>query len=270
MNENLQQLTTNVLRRGVGILIQPSQTLKDVAQEPGGLKELFFPYGITMVLIPAVMTLFTGLSTPLASAKMSAYLFFVPLVLTLVMGLVMIGLAPLFGAKKSYVLSCRVLIYATTPNCAASVLGIFPLFGPLLFVAAILWTMILLYQGIGIVLEVKGVKQLLFLLSMVLVYGLMAAVPIKIMMSIRSKSVESPTNSSSIVQTSDQPEIDYNLLKTRPVSVKVNEAIDEMIKEAVSDGSTKPEDIKAVRYSMLISLTPDQIREIEAGHWSNK
>src|SRR3977135_1057996 len=119
----------NTIQRFKDILLSPTATWKEVAQEPGGLKEAFIPYGVAMVLIPAAMTLLRGLATPLQSAELSAYMLVSGLVMTIVIGLLMTGLAPVFSARKSYVLSCRVLIYAGTPYCAAAMLGIIPVFG---------------------------------------------------------------------------------------------------------------------------------------------
>ena len=66
------------------------------------------------------------------------------------------------------------------------ILGILPVLGHVLGLLAIPWAVVLLYMGIGAVLETHGAKQLLFLIAIFVVYLAVAAVPMSLLMKLRA------------------------------------------------------------------------------------
>lgn len=162
--------------RAKDILTQPTQTFQTIASEPGGFKEAFFPYAMVMALGAPLTTIvmtsaidalsFLRARPSFLGTAMSAVNIYAFTLAMIVLGAAIVWmLAPLFKAERSWVLSCRLLVYAYTPAFVAAFLGIIPIMGAMLGAVSIFWVLVLLYIGIGELLGVRGSRQVLYLLS---------------------------------------------------------------------------------------------------------
>src|SRR5688572_26182256 len=101
MNEVAQQTDNRMVQRFLGILLRPNATWHAIAREPAGLKGTFIPYGAAMAFIPAVLTFLQRWDAPLQSGQMALVMLLSGLITPFVIGVVMVGLAAVFGARKS-------------------------------------------------------------------------------------------------------------------------------------------------------------------------
>jgi hypothetical protein len=164
--------TSGVFQRAIGILTQPEETWKKIAKEEGGLLEAFVPYTFLTELVPSLIGSVMGLGYSSLLVGLYGYgagvgtltgsLFHVAqsyassVIGILVVGKVMEIVAPQFGARQSWVLSCRVLIYAATPAALCSALWFLPFVNILAGWGGSLWSLVLFFQGYRILLKEKS------------------------------------------------------------------------------------------------------------------
>jgi len=161
-----------VIARAKELLTHSEEAWKRIAQEKGGVREAFVPYGVCMALLGAAagimrgflwssLTSFAPYGMGMAAGAIGTAHIVTGAIVSFVGTLVFFALAgklleliaPSLGAKTDWAASCRVVIYASTPACAASLIGVIPFVGHLFGMAGDLWSLILLYQGFQIVLR---------------------------------------------------------------------------------------------------------------------
>jgi len=157
----------NALKRMRNILLRPVATWQLIREEEGGLAEAFLPYTLFVGLVPlligsvlsamvwGIFGIFLG---PVAFSTiqvllhgLATYLFW--MLALLIGGKVAQLVAPSFQWRSSWVLSCRVLVYASTPSFIAGVFSWIPILGSLISVGALVWSVILMISGFQSVLK---------------------------------------------------------------------------------------------------------------------
>jgi hypothetical protein len=245
-----KKLMNTTIERCRDILLHPQRTWSVIATEPGGLKEAFYPYAFVMGLIPVVVMIIVGAGMNLVKMLNFALISYVgSLVFMLLVGKVMEWLAPLFGARKSWVLSCRVLIYAGTPICVAALLGLIPILGTLLSLLALPWALVLLYLGMGRVLETQGARQLLFTLTTLLIF---AIIPI-IAFTLMPHPIHSATP---VTATVMDPQTATMLASMKAESgqgtdADMQRAADAQVQQLIANGQIKPDQADNKRDEIL-------------------
>lgn len=173
-----------VIERARQMVLNPKETWKTVKGENYTIQELVINYAAPLALIPAVATLF-GLSI-IGIRVPSGHIVRSPFMETLAAGVVgylfhLLGLlaagwfvhflAPYFNARQDFVASVKLVIYAMTPVWLLGVFTALPGLGILQILGV--YSIYLLYQGIGVVLDTPPEKVLwytvLVLLSAVLI-----------------------------------------------------------------------------------------------------
>jgi hypothetical protein len=185
MNEMTPSSLSTVALRCRDVLLHPVRVWDTIATEPGDLKDVFYPYAVILGLIPAIMMVIAGTAmnsaiTRVGTMGWSMAVYAGGLLFTLTVGALMRILAPLFGARKSLVHACRVLIYASTPVLIAGILGLIPFLGILLTFLAMPWALVLFYLGIGRVMDTRGARQVLFTLTTVVLTFALGTIPMMI------------------------------------------------------------------------------------------
>jgi hypothetical protein len=143
-----------------------------IAQERGNLRDLLIPYGLSVIVIPALIgtltsallwgsigAMFMGSATQfglLSAVTSTLWLSLVILGGILAAGKVIQLVVPTFGFRSSWVLSCRLLIYGFTPFFIAGAFSGIPLLGWLMQIAAFVYSVVLVFQGFGTVLKVPA------------------------------------------------------------------------------------------------------------------
>ena len=160
------------IARAAAMLVKPALEWRRIAEEEGGLKDVYVPYVVTIGFFPTVIesllnTLIWGLwatVTHLLSGQRPSYevmalalwgtvAFVVGCVLRLAFAKVLDLVGPSFNCRSSWVLWTRVLVYASTPLYLSSLGGWIPYLGWILKFFAFLWSIALLIQGTKIVMK---------------------------------------------------------------------------------------------------------------------
>ena len=152
-----------------GILLAPSAEWDRIEQEPATIGGLFTGYVVILAAIPAVAGLIGGqvfghgvfgisIKPALPLAITIAVLGYVgALVMTFVLGLVIDGLAPSFGAEKNRVQAMKVAAYSGTAGWVAGVFQLIPALGALALLGG-LYGCWLLYLGLPRVMKAPAEK----------------------------------------------------------------------------------------------------------------
>jgi len=160
---------TGLAARVKGILLSPSSEWDRIEQEPATVGGLFTGYVCILAAIPAVAGLIGGQvfghgafgvsikpSLPLAiGVAVMGYVG--ALVMTFVLGMVIDGLAPSFGAEKSRVQAFKVAAYSGTAGWVTGVFQLIPMLGAIALLGA-LYGCWLLYLGLPRVMKAPAEK----------------------------------------------------------------------------------------------------------------
>jgi hypothetical protein len=160
---------TSTMRRVLAARKADASFWSAVARERGGLREVFIPYALYVIVVPALIG---SLSTALLWGSIMAFAAGAPsqfnlvhsiisafsasitsIVGTLVVGKIVQIAAPSFGLRGSWVLSCRLLIYGFTPSYIAQAFGGIPFIGILMQTASFIYSLLLVMRGYRIVLR---------------------------------------------------------------------------------------------------------------------
>jgi hypothetical protein len=146
----------NIVDRVKNILLTPKTEWDVIAAEPANRQQLIVHYVLILAAIPAVIGFLLtlalssffggfgvlyavfGLVWSIAWSIASVFLF----------ALVVDGLAPSFGAQKNYEQALKVVAYSYTPVWIGSVVAVIPLLGWLVLLAAVGYSVYILYLGL--------------------------------------------------------------------------------------------------------------------------
>jgi hypothetical protein len=199
----------------------------------------------------------SGAGSLLLTCSFTVMGYVIALLIPLVVGIGMQWVAPLFGARRSWVHSYRVLVYAVTPLYVAGLLGVIPVFGILTALLAFPWALILLYLGIGRVLEVRGARQLL-LTATTLVLSIVAAVlPMSAMALLPGRHHATEKSVSVPMELSDEAKDMSASMKVQSGQADeadIQRAAESYVKEMVSTGQIKPDEETNAKKSIVQSM----------------
>ncbi|USQ96950.1 YIP1 family protein [Caulobacter sp. RL271] len=160
---------TGLVARVKGILLSPSTEWERIEREPATIGGLFTGYVCILAAIPAVAGLIGGqvfghgipgfsFKPGLGFAIATAVIGYVgALLMTFILGMVIDGLAPSFGAEKNRVQAFKVAAYSGTAGWVAGVLQIVPALGIITLLAS-LYGCYLLYLGLPRVMKAPADK----------------------------------------------------------------------------------------------------------------
>ncbi len=161
--------STGLVARVKGILLSPSAEWERIEREPATIGGLFTGYVCILAAIPAVAGLIggqlfgvgipglsvkPGLGMGIAGAVMG---YLGALLMVFILGMVIDGLAPSFGAEKNRVQAFKVAAYSGTAGWVAGVLQIMPALGIVVLLAS-LYGCYLLYLGLPRVMKAPAEK----------------------------------------------------------------------------------------------------------------
>lgn len=160
---------TGLVARVKGILISPATEWEKIEREPASIGGLFTGYVCLLAAIPAIAGLIGGqvfgIGVPGLSFKpglgaaisLAVVGYLGSLIMTAVLGLVIDGLAPSFGAEKNRVQAFKVAAYSGTAGWVAGVFQVLPMLGILALLGS-LYGCYLLYLGLPRVMKAPAEK----------------------------------------------------------------------------------------------------------------
>jgi uncharacterized membrane protein len=169
-----QPNAAGLVERVRAIIVRPAPTWDVIETEPATVRSLYVGYILPLSAIGPVChavgilafgtrgALGLGYRPPVATVVGAAALnWLFSLVGAYLVALAIDAMAPLFGARRDFVRSLKLVAYATT---AAWIAGAFSLFPPLsiLFVLGAAYSLYLLHLGLPRLMKVEGDKALIF------------------------------------------------------------------------------------------------------------
>ena len=164
----------NLIDRAKNILITPKTEWEVINGEAATPQSLLMIYVLPLALVSAVGPLLTGFLFPgpiaLTFFLVSAVIAFVSTVLGYYISIYIIDLlAPSFGSEKDLNKSAQLVAYSATPSYLAGLLSFIPVLGGLLKFAAWIYSIYLMYLGIGPLKKTPEDKKVIYLLVAFLV-----------------------------------------------------------------------------------------------------
>ena len=162
----------NFISRVMEILLSPKQAWVDIREESTDVTTLYTQYIMILALIPAVSTFIAmsliGFSVLGQIVRISLLSGIVNMVIGYVAWLLMIYvialltdlLAPSFNAQKNPMNALKLIAYSSTPSLLGGLFVLVPILSSLLALAASLYSVYLLFQGIPVMMDVAREKAL--------------------------------------------------------------------------------------------------------------
>lgn len=184
----------SIVERAKNIIFKPTDEWNVIAAEPATIGRLFTGYAMPLALIlVASEILFVGLLGISAAdmmglgggimsigmsaiAGMAVVGFVLSLVTLFVMGTIVKLVSPSFNGTSDKVQAMKLMTYASTPSWVVALVSWIPFLGALLYFAAIVYAVYLIYLGLHPVLGVPKEKIAGFTVVIVLIYLVLALV----------------------------------------------------------------------------------------------
>lgn len=170
-----------LVSRARNILLSPKTEWDRIDGEPATVQGLYTGYICILAAIPAICGIIGGLLFGMAALGALGPMFIVPSVATAVvsyiLGLVGVfvvaviadALAPSFGGTKSQIQALKAVAYAMTAAWVGGILSIIPLIGWLGALVGGIYTLYLLYLGLGKLMKVPEDKTLGYTVVVIIV-----------------------------------------------------------------------------------------------------
>ena len=164
----------NLIDRVKNILITPKTEWDVIDNETATPQSLLMGYVLPLAIISAVGPLLTGFLFPgvfgLSFFLVTAIIAFVSTVLGYYISVYIVDLlAPNFGSEKDLNKSAQLVAYSGTPSYVAGLLGFIPVIGGLLKFAAWIYSVYIMYIGVGPLKNTPEDKKVIYLLVAFLV-----------------------------------------------------------------------------------------------------
>ncbi|MEE9434119.1 MAG: Yip1 family protein [Sphingorhabdus sp.] len=199
----------SLVDRAKNILLSPKQEWEVIAKEEATVGGLFTGYAAILAIIPVITSiLFLGLlgmgglgmggaGSAMASLGFSYFVtmgivgYVVGLALLWLMSFIVNAVVPSFNGKQDMTQATKLMVYAATPTWVVGLVNWIPVLGWLLGLAAIAYTVYLIYLGVKPVLEVPQEKVagmtvvivLIYIVTSIVVGGLITAAVIAMFFS---------------------------------------------------------------------------------------
>ena len=164
----------NLIERVKNILITPKTEWDVIDNETATPQSLLTSYVLPLAIISTVGPLLTGFLFPgvfgLSFFLVSAIIAFIASILGYYISVYIVDLlAPSFGSEKNLNKSAQLVAYSGTPSYVAGLLGFIPVLGGLLKFAAWIFSVYIMYLGVGPLMKTPEDKKVIYLLVAFLV-----------------------------------------------------------------------------------------------------
>lgn len=164
----------NLIDRVKNILITPKTEWDVINGEAATPQSLLMGYVLPLAVVSAIGPLLTGFLFPgvigLTFFLMTAVIAFISTVLGYYISVYIVDLlAPSFGSEKDLNKSAQLVAYSGTPSYVAGLLSFIPVIGGLLKFAAWIYSIYIMYLGVGPLKKTPEDKKVIYLLVAFLV-----------------------------------------------------------------------------------------------------
>lgn len=164
----------NLIDRVKNILVTPKTEWEVINGEAATPQSLLMGYVLPLAIVSAAGPLLTGFLFPgviaLTFFLMTAVITFISTVLGYYISVYIVDLlAPSFGSEKDLNKSAQLVAYSGTPSHVAGLLSFIPVIGGLLKFAAWIYSIYIMYLGVGPLKKTPEDKKVIYLLVAFLV-----------------------------------------------------------------------------------------------------
>ena len=164
----------NLIERVKNILITPKTEWDIINGETASPPSLLTSYVLPLAVVSAVGPLLTGFlfagTLGLSFYLMTAVVAFISTIIGYYISIYIIDLlAPSFGSEKDINKSAQLVAYSATPSYVAGLLSFIPVIGGLLKFAAWIYSIYIMYLGLGPLKKTPEDKKVIYLLVAFLV-----------------------------------------------------------------------------------------------------
>jgi hypothetical protein len=164
----------NLIERVKSILITPKTEWDIIDGESATPQSLFMGYVLPLAVVSAVGPLLSGFLFPglygLTFFLMTAVVAFIATIVGYYISVYVIDLlAPSFGSEKDLNKSAQLVAYSSTPSYIAGLLSFIPFLGGLLKFAGWIYSIYIMYLGVGPIKKTPEDKKVIYLLVAFLV-----------------------------------------------------------------------------------------------------
>jgi hypothetical protein len=175
-----QPRSQGLFARAINILMRPKPEWDVISAEPATVPGLFIGYAAILAALPAIARIVNGIMphcffgvacytpNPVFAVIGGIVSYLVSLAGVFVTGLIIDALAPNFGGQKNQIQAMKVAVYSWTAAWLAGFLVIVPFVGVLLALAG-LYSLYLLYLGLGQVMKSPADKQVAYSVVVVVI-----------------------------------------------------------------------------------------------------
>ena len=172
-----QPRSQGLFARAINILMRPKAEWDVIAGEHATTQSLFLGYAAILAILPAAARIVSGLmphcflsvcytSNPVFVVISGIVYYVISLASVFVIGLIIDALAPSFGGEKGQIQAMKVAVYSWTAAWLSGIFLIIPWVGPLLTLVG-LYSLYLLYLGLGQVMKSPGDKSVVYTIVVV-------------------------------------------------------------------------------------------------------
>jgi hypothetical protein len=174
----------DIVQRVKNIIVTPKTEWAVIDAEPATVESLYKSYIIPLSAIPAVIGFLGSLyfKSFFGALIGSILSYVVGLGLIYVFALIIDGLAPTFGGTKNMMSAFKVAAFSPTPIWVASILIIVPLLGFLVLLAALVYTLYVLYLGLPLLMRAPDDKAVPYT-ALVVVAGLVVGIVVNFLIA---------------------------------------------------------------------------------------
>ena len=164
----------NLIDRVKNILVNPKTEWEVINSESATPQSLLMAYVLPLAIIAAVGPLLSGLFFAgvlgLTFFLLTAVVAFISIILGYYISIYIVDmLAPSFGSGKDLNKSAQLVAYSATPSYVAGLLSFIPVIGSLLKFAAWIYSIYIMYLGLGPLKKTPEDKKVVYLLVAFLV-----------------------------------------------------------------------------------------------------
>lgn len=167
-----------LIERAKAIILQPKEVWATIKAEPGAIQDVLKNWLLPMAAVPAICALIGqvvfGYPTPTGTYRVpfggaltqgiGTYLMMI--IFPFVAAFIADKLAGMFSGSSSFLNAFKLVTYAAAPAYVAGILSLIPMLGIIGGLIS-LYSIYVLYQGIGTMLGVPNEKKLMFFISFV-------------------------------------------------------------------------------------------------------
>lgn len=166
-------ISTNFIQKAINILTKPKEVWEGFKTDNENSTKVLMTYVLPMVAIPAIIGIPLFLAFGYFGATygiiFAVFQFLIYIGILYLETLIANALAPSFGSKANFDNAFKVLAYSSTPGYVAAIFAHIPVIGWLLSLAALVYSVYLMYLALPVMMETPQDKVVVYMVVIILI-----------------------------------------------------------------------------------------------------